>query len=180
MTEDADLGVRLARRGYRAGMITPPTFEEAPERFGIWTAQRSRWLKGFMQSWGVMARDPGRSARAIGLAGWLSLHLALAGTLLAALVHGPVLAVFAYLALTVGWSGLGLPGLGLLVAGLTVNIAAALLCPGHKDSRRLFLALTQPFYWPLLSIAAMRALYSMIRAPHFWAKTPHGLTASPE
>ena len=179
VTEDADLGVRLARHGYRAGMIAPPTLEEAPEKLGIWTAQRSRWLKGFLQSWVVMMRRPERAVRQIGLAGAVSLQLGLAGTLLAALAHLPVLIACLCLAFLAGWQSLGVPGFALLVAGLGVNAAAALLAPGPRDRSRLMLTLTQPLYWPLQTLAAIRAVYSMARAPHFWAKTPHGLTASP-
>ncbi len=179
VTEDADLGIRLAREGYRAATITPPTLEEAPETLGIWTAQRSRWLKGFLQSWRVMMRRPQESFRQIGPVGFVSLQIGLAGTLLAALAHAPVIAACLVIAIIAGWPALGPAGTALLLSGLAVNLAAALGAPGPRDLRRLFLALSQPLYWPLQTFAALRALYSAVMAPHFWAKTPHGVTASP-
>jgi cellulose synthase/poly-beta-1,6-N-acetylglucosamine synthase-like glycosyltransferase len=45
VTEDADLVYRLARDGYRFGMIAPPTWEEAPVTFGAWLNQRARWIR---------------------------------------------------------------------------------------------------------------------------------------
>lgn len=176
VTEDADLGVRLARQGYRSTVITLPTLEEAPERLGIWTAQRSRWLKGFWQSWVVMMRQPGRVLREVGWPGFLALQVMLAGTCLAALVHGPLVTGLAVTWLF-GWSSLGGTGLVLLVLGYLINALAMLVTPGPRHMRRWQAVATLPLYWPLQTFAAVRALYGWLRAPHFWAKTPHGLTA---
>ena len=49
VTEDADLGTRLARFGYRVGVIPSTTYEEAPARIGAWLRQRTRWFKGWMR-----------------------------------------------------------------------------------------------------------------------------------
>ena len=49
VTEDAELGVRLARYGYRTGVITRPTWEDAPETLAVWLPQRIRWFKGWMR-----------------------------------------------------------------------------------------------------------------------------------
>ena len=49
VTEDADLGMRLARLGYRAAMIASTTYEEAAAQFGPWLRQRTRWFKGWMR-----------------------------------------------------------------------------------------------------------------------------------
>ena len=73
---------------------------------------------------------------------------------------------------------LGHLGMGLLVTGYVVNAFAALAAPGRLFSaRRAWLIVTLPLYWPLQSLAAARAVYGVLNAPHFWAKTPHGLTA---
>ncbi|MFT5774722.1 glycosyltransferase family 2 protein [Hyphomonas sp.] len=71
VTEDADLGLRLARRGARVGMIAPPTLEAPPEQMGVWLAQRSRWLKGLLQTWLVLMRTLAASLREMGLAGFV-------------------------------------------------------------------------------------------------------------
>jgi len=59
-----------------------------------------------------------------------------------------------------------------------VNVMAALAAPGHWTTWRAVTVATLPLYWPLLSLGAARALYGLAVTPHFWAKTPHGLTAS--
>ena len=59
VTEDADLGIRLARYGYRCRMLGSTTYEEAPARPMSWLKQRTRWLKGYMQTWRVHMNHPG-------------------------------------------------------------------------------------------------------------------------
>jgi hypothetical protein len=49
MTEDADLGLRLYRLGYRSRVIFKPTLEEAPISRSIWIGQRTRWFKGWLR-----------------------------------------------------------------------------------------------------------------------------------
>ena len=49
VTEDADLGMRLARCGYRTDMIASTTLEEAPARVRPWLHQRTRWFKGWLR-----------------------------------------------------------------------------------------------------------------------------------
>ena len=63
VTEDADVGFRLAAAGYRLGVIQRPTWETAPTTWGQWFPQRARWIKGHMQTLavhgrGLVARQP--------------------------------------------------------------------------------------------------------------------------
>jgi cellulose synthase/poly-beta-1,6-N-acetylglucosamine synthase-like glycosyltransferase len=60
VTEDADLGTRLARNRYRCHVLDSTTFEEAPPRLSSWFPQRTRWIKGYMQTWFVHMRQPAR------------------------------------------------------------------------------------------------------------------------
>lgn len=172
VTEDADLGLRLARGGWRVGMITPPTLEAPPEQLGVWLGQRSRWLKGFLQTWLVVMRRPAAASREMGLAGFVSVQLTLGAAILSALVHGPWAV---WLALSLAFPDAAVaPGFLLLAAiSYAAGMVMALLAPGGKDWRRLALAATLPLYWPLQSIAMGRALYGLAKCPHFWAKTPH-------
>ena len=172
VTEDADLGMRMARAGLGTAAIMTPTYEIAPTRFGIWQAQRSRWLKGFLQTWLVLMRDPVRTWRQMGGIRFLVMQLTLGGAILTPLAHAP----FAGLVGVAFWSGhleVGLAGLVLLVAGLSVGLLADLLAPGKWSRMRLLAILTRPFYWPLHSLAAYRALWELANKPFFWAKTPH-------
>ncbi len=66
VTEDADIGIRIARAGGRVRVLDSTTFEEAPESFAVWLPQRTRWMKGFMQTWLVHMRRPGQLLREVG------------------------------------------------------------------------------------------------------------------
>ncbi len=172
VTEDADLGMRLARAGLWTEMITPPTYEDAPLKLGVWMAQRSRWIKGFLQTWFVLMRTPGKTARQMGGLEFLTMHLNLGGAILAPLLHAPffVMAVFALFSQSFT---IGFLGWGLLSSGLAVGLISDLAAPGRWSWMRLLAIMTRPVYWPLLSIAAYRAVWELAVKPFFWAKTPH-------
>ncbi|MGE3250643.1 MAG: glycosyltransferase [Hyphomonadaceae bacterium] len=175
VTEDADLGYRLAREGWRSAMIAPPTQEEAPITFDAWLKQRTRWIKGHMQTWLVLMRDPFATAREMGVWAFLSMQLILFGGLIAAFAHGPLAIALALSILTpidlLGPIDLGLASAGYATALYLALAVAALL----RDERIALAALTMPFYWPLASLAALRALGELFTRPHHWAKTEHGL-----
>ena len=175
VTEDADLGYRLARDGYRSSVIATPTWEEAPVRFGGWLKQRARWIKGHMQTWLVLMRDPIRTTREMGVVAFASMQLSLAGGIVAAFLHG-LLAVFV---LTAALSDYNLTpaDFALAVGGYAVAMFTALTASViARDFRHAGAALTMPFYWPLATIAAWRAFFELIFRPHHWAKTTHGLS----
>lgn len=175
VTEDADLGLRLARAGLRTGIIAPPTYEEAPIRLRAWRRQRTRWIKGHLVTWLVHMRRPGALLRELGLWRFIGMQLTLGGGLLSSFVHGPLLVAAAF----------GVAGgqdCRSVTAALMVGYGAAWACAlraalDHKDWRILTRALTAPLYWPLQSWAALCALWELPRAPHIWAKTEHGLTS---
>ena len=91
VTEDADLGIRLARHGYRTAVLASTTWEEAPPRFGIWLRQRTRWLKGWMQTYLVHTRELSRLHRDLGCAASVGFHALMGGLIVSALVHPAVL-----------------------------------------------------------------------------------------
>lgn len=91
VTEDADIGLRLARFGGEARMIAPPTLEEAPSSLTPWMNQRTRWMKGHLQTWLVLMRKPFRAMREIGLLRFAATQLTLGGALLASALHAPLL-----------------------------------------------------------------------------------------
>lgn len=176
VTEDADLGYRFARDGYHAGMIGPPTWEEAPVRLGAWLNQRTRWIKGHLQTWLVLMRNPFRTAHDMGLAGFAAMQLALAGGMLAAFAHGPIAATLVYAAISPEQI-LHPVDLILALCGYCVAMLATLTaCALSRELGHLRAALTMPLYWPLASLAAYRALLELCIRPHHWRKTAHGLS----
>ncbi len=177
VTEDADLGMRLARFGYRSAVIASTTYEEAPARFGPWMRQRTRWFKGWMQTWLVHSRTPRRLARELGWRGFVAFQLLVGGTALASLVH----LVFAVM---LAWEVLAPAGgslfVGLHIATLVCGYGVSALLGIVGLARRGLLAsawvlLLIPVYWVLLSLAAWRALFQLVADPYRWEKTEHGL-----
>jgi cellulose synthase/poly-beta-1,6-N-acetylglucosamine synthase-like glycosyltransferase len=181
VTEDADLGFRLARFGYRSTTFPSTTFEEAPARFGGWLRQRSRWMKGWMQTWSVHMRRPRRLWREAGAKGFFTLNTVVGGNVLTALAF-PVLAadMLARAGGGAGWFAAS-PVMPLylitIVAGFVSTIVVGLMGLARRGQLRQgwILALT-PLYWACLSIAAWRALYQLLTEPYRWEKTEHGLS----
>ncbi len=176
VTEDADLGYRLARDGYTSSVIGPPTWEEAPITFKAWLDQRTRWIKGHIQTWLVLMRDPIRAAREMGLASFASMQLMLGVGVIAAFVHGP-LAFIVLIAALSPYTLLTTADFVLALCGYSVAMLAALTaCALSNTLSHARAALTMPFYWPLASLAAYRALFELVFRPHHWAKTKHGVS----
>lgn len=57
VAEDCDLGMRLHKSGYRTRILDSTTWEEANSQLGNWIRQRSRWVKGYVQTHLVHTRE---------------------------------------------------------------------------------------------------------------------------
>ncbi|MEC5322172.1 glycosyltransferase [Aurantimonas sp. A3-2-R12] len=184
VTEDADLGMRFYRAGYRVETLSSPTMEDAPERWAVWHRQRTRWTKGWAQTWLVHMRQPGILRRQIGLRNFVVFQLLFVGMLASALAH-PVFLALAILSLaSFATNGLSSAYQGLIfaldlfnaVGGYAAFIALSI---GALDAReRGVLVKYYPLlylYWLLIAVAALRALGQLVSAPHQWEKTPHDI-----
>jgi cellulose synthase/poly-beta-1,6-N-acetylglucosamine synthase-like glycosyltransferase len=188
VTEDADLGIRLARFGYRSDMISSTTYEEAPAHLGPWLRQRTRWFKGWVQTWAVHMRQPRRLKRELGLAGFLTFQLIVGGSVVAALLHPLLMAGLIYsvadgfsrergdtVAVAIHMAILG----GTVVIGyLTSAFIGWVGLKRRGLNATAWVLLLTPLHWLLLSLAAWRALYQLVVAPYRWEKTEHGLAKS--
>jgi cellulose synthase/poly-beta-1,6-N-acetylglucosamine synthase-like glycosyltransferase len=180
VTEDADLGMRLARFGYRTTVIASSTYEEAPARLRPWLKQRTRWFKGWMQVWLVHMRAPRKLFRELGPRGFVVFQLLAGGSVLAALVH-PLFLIELLWEIASAKTGVRealatSPHAAMLLVGYLVSGALALI--GLARRRLLdcgWALLLMPLYWLLLSISAWRALDQLLRDPYRWEKTEHGL-----
>jgi cellulose synthase/poly-beta-1,6-N-acetylglucosamine synthase-like glycosyltransferase len=184
VTEDADLGLRLARLGYRAEVLGSTTFEEANCRLGNWLHQRARWLKGWMQTWIVIMRQPVAAWREMGTAGFLTAQVMMAGMVGSALLHPVFLAILVNdLLLTpaagAGWADQLYRSQALMVLALGYGAAMAVGVRALR-LRRLGELLpsiaTMPVYWLLISVGGWLALWQLLRAPFHWNKTAHGIS----
>ncbi|WP_018148060.1 glycosyltransferase family 2 protein [Henriciella marina] len=173
VTEDADLGLRIARLGGRTMMIGSETVETAPENMSIWLNQRSRWIKGFVQTWLVCMRTPVSLFLELGPLRWLSLQLTLGGAIVSAFLYGPMVLMILLGTLFPQIFDYTPVDLGLFVAGCTGCLVADILAPGKWSLSRAIAIVTRPLYWPLLTAAAIKAVIGLVLRPSYWAKTPH-------
>ncbi len=184
MTEDADLGIRLVRYGYKVGTLDSDTTEEAPHEFKNWLAQRVRWQKGWMQTCIVHSRKPSPASFATSAyPGPVAAAILMFGAVVSALLW-PVFTV------TMLWRAFG-PGAAdrcpagakprtclsifSLVAGVGGSSSPAIVA---ARQRRLEVgaAPSRSFRSTMARsrLAAWTAIVDLIVRPHFWAKTEHG------
>ena len=181
VTEDADLGVRLARHGYRTELIDSVTEEEANCRFWPWIKQRSRWIKGYAITWAVHMRSPRSLFADLGLWRFLGVQLLFLGTL-SQFILAPVLWTFWALPLGLSHplnSSLGDQWLGALtvifLSAEALTIAVALFAVSATRHRGMWLWVpTMHLYFPLATIAGYKGIWEMVARPFYWDKTAHG------
>ena len=185
VTEDADLGIRASALGYRVGVVNSTTMEEANTSIPNFIRQRSRWIKGYMQTTLVHARRPVALIREIGLRRFLAFALLIGGTPATFLGVIP-LYIVTFFTIVVPAPELGqyfpvwLLWLALVnfVIGNSVMIYLSMMGPFKRGTYDLLLwAIVNPLYWVLHSIAAYKGLWQLVTRPHYWEKTEHGLTA---
>lgn len=184
VTEDADIAIRFARLGCRAGLIESWTGEEAPLTSGAWMRQRTRWMKGWMQTWSVHMRAPRRLYRELGASNFLLLQVLIPAQILCVLALPPSLVL---LALALGGT-IALSGeRGFTEDCLTVACLFAWAWGwfgsfrlAHRLDRRDHVARlaidvpTMPLYWLLGGLATLAAMIDLVLAPSRWTKTAHG------
>ena len=184
VTEDADLGIRLSEKGYRVGIVDSTTFEEASCHAGNWLRQRSRWLKGYMQTLLVHTRRPLRLVRKIGILGFLGFLFFVGGTVISGLFNPLFWAFYiVWMALFSATYDSFYPQFLLfidlcnLLIGNGVFIFLTMIAPLRRGWLNLIpFSLTVSAYWILISIAAYRGLWQLSRNPFFWEKTQHGVS----
>jgi cellulose synthase/poly-beta-1,6-N-acetylglucosamine synthase-like glycosyltransferase len=182
VTEDADLGVRLARAGYRIELIPTVTQEEANGRFWPWIKQRSRWLKGYAITYAVHMRDPRQLWIDLGPRKFWGVQLLFAGTL-SQFVLAPVLWSFWLIPFGVAHPLLQIlsPFWFWVLAGVfftTELISLAVAAIALRAAKKTWLikwALTLQVYFPMAAIAAYKGLIELAWKPYYWDKTTHGV-----
>ncbi|MBM4144350.1 MAG: glycosyltransferase [Lentisphaerae bacterium] len=184
VTEDCDLGVRIYRAGYRSRMLATTTWEEACGSLPFWIRQRTRWLKGYIQTYLVHMRRPWRLLRDLGPANFMHFQMLIGGIVFCFLINP----LFWFLALL--WFTLRLEILADLFPGLVFvggalclfagNFAFAYIGAigcyqrGYYDLVKY--ALLAPAYWTMMSYSGWRACFQFFSNPFHWEKTRHGLS----
>lgn len=181
VTEDADLGIRLARHGYYTQLLGTVTHEEANCRVIPWIKQRSRWLKGYAVTWLVHMRAPRQLWRQLGAWRFFGVQVLFLGTLVQ-FMFAPLL--WSFWLMLVGLAHplqstlsstvmLGFMAVFLLSEAITLSLGYLAL-KGHRHRHlRLWLPSLHG-YFPLAVLAVYKALWELVSAPFYWDKTAHG------
>ena len=185
VTEDCDLGVRLYRMGYRTAFLDSTTYEEANSDIINWVKQRSRWVKGYAQSWLVHMRHPIRLWRELGTRGFIGFNLLVGASTLTSVLN-PFLWTLTAIWFLVHPSFIQsvfpdpvyYPAMLSLIVGNFLGYYGGLVTLRTTNRPEMLkAALLMPVYWGLMSLAAIRALLQLLISPFTWDKTIHGLDA---
>jgi glycosyltransferase XagB len=186
VTEDCDLGIRLAKNGYKTAIIESTTLEEATSLFWNWYSQRSRWIKGYIQTYLVHMRRPKQFTDAGKHYHLFAFQFIVGGKILSMFIN-PLMwcvtvAYFAFRPILGEFIESFFPSM-ILYVGVFSFVAGNFLylyyymvaCAkrGHYDLIKYVFFV--PFYWLMMSFASWRAVYEMVVKPHYWAKTLHGV-----
>ena len=187
VTEDADLGIRMFREGVHVGILNSSTDEEANSDFVNWVRQRSRWYKGYLQTFIVHLRAPRAFSREVGWRGVMHFGLFVGGTPILALLNpvfwlmtvlwfvGQPVIIKELFPAPVYYVGLFCWAFGnFLLVYLTV-----ISCRLIRHGELVVAALLVPLYWVMMSLAAVKAFWQLVFQPDHWEKTVHGLHDSP-
>jgi glycosyltransferase XagB len=187
VTEDADLGIRIARRDWSVRVLVSVTEEEANSKLGNWLRQRSRWVKGFYQTWLVHMRSPRRLWRELGTRRFLGLQATMGAASFTLLVNplfwlltvfyvleGPA-RISALFPMPVLYAGVAT----MLLGNLLMMYSLMMGCMERGLVHCVRTALTVPAYWALMSLAAYKGLFQLLnpRRRHYWELTEHGLVS---
>ncbi len=197
VTEDADLGIRLARRGYLTVPMNVITWEEAPPGIYYWIRQRVRWNKGYLYTLVRLFRHPLQLMRDVGFKSTISIvHL----------LSYPIISIITL----VGWVFFSLYWLDwfgivavqpladwiheafesspplfymsllTLAFGVFYNTFVGLeglfrQQDGYALGKVKYIFFT-PLYLLLHGISAVIATVELVLKPNVWHKTPHGFS----
>ena len=181
VTEDCDLGLRLFSNGYRTRIMASTTWEQACPSLHYWFRQRSRWVKGYMQTYFVHTRDFFRFHWKMGLLNALQFHLLIGGTFLSQLIN-PLYWIMTLLWLVWKPEGLGdffpapifaMGSFCLFFGNFVFIYTNAVACVRNGTGYLAKYSLLMPFYWLMMSYAAWKGALQLLYAPHHWEKTMH-------
>jgi glycosyltransferase XagB len=172
LTEDADLGVKLARANLQTQTLTLPTIENAPDRLSIWYHQRTRWLSGHIQTLFVHAPPPRANVATIWR--WFMCMLVIVGRLASEPTHGlTLLLVSQQMTQTDLGTGFELRGLVPFTGHFVMFLVLVQLAPSARFSHRIWLGLSHNVYWLMTLFPLLNATKRMALGQLSWLKSAH-------
>lgn len=184
VTEDADLGVRAYAKGHKIAIINSTTYEEANNEPFNWIRQRSRWIKGYMQTYLVHMRNPAALVRKIGWKGFLGFNFFIGATPVIFLVY-PLLLTFFICYIVFDLSSirtlfpdwvLFMSIFNLMVGNILMIYINMMAVFKRRYYELILFAIANPIYWLMHSISAYKGLFQLVTNPFYWEKTNHGLS----
>ena len=181
VTEDCDLGLRLFSQGWRTRILESTTWEQACPSVPYWIKQRSRWVKGYVQTYCIHTRDLLGFHRKLGFWNSLQFHLLIGGTFISQLIN-PLYWIMTLLWLFVRPAGLdqyfptaifAMGSFCLFVGNFIFVYTSAIACVRRGVGSLAKYSLLMPFYWMMMSIAAWKGFLQLFSNPHHWEKTKH-------
>ncbi len=185
VTEDCDLGARLFKAGYKTAVIDSTTLEEANSHVKNWIRQRSRWIKGYMQTYLVHMRSPISFTRDYG---WHALIFQLMiGGKIAFMLINPILWVItisyfvlnqyvgAYIEAIYPAPVFYMAAFSLVLGNFICLYTYMIGCAKRNHYELIKYVFLIPFYWLMISWSACIAIFQLFFKPHYWEKTVHGL-----
>ncbi|MFD0751684.1 glycosyltransferase family 2 protein [Mucilaginibacter calamicampi] len=184
VTEDADLGVRAYDKGYKVAIVNSTTYEEANNEMFNWVRQRSRWIKGYMQTHLVHMRNPVALWKKIGWKGFLGFNFFIGATPITFLVYPLLLGIFfCYVVFDLDTIRTLFPDwvlfmsiINLMVGNILMIYVNMMAVFKRRYYELILFAVANPVYWLLHSWAAYKGLYQLVVKPFYWEKTNHGLS----
>ena len=185
VTEDCDLGIRITKMGYNTAIFNSTTMEEATSNVGNWMRQRSRWIKGYMQTYLVHMRRPHEFMTDLRNPHIITFQLVVGGKVLSMFVN-PVMWIvtilyFSYRAVMGPLVEPLFPGPVLYIAVFSLVFGNFLYiyyymigCAKREQWDLIKYVFLIPIYWLMMSVASWKALWQLIFKPHYWEKTVHG------
>ncbi|MCH2037490.1 MAG: glycosyltransferase [Rickettsiales bacterium] len=181
VTEDADLGLRIAQEGYKVGLLDSTTWEESPLYLSSWLKQRSRWLKGYLQTYIIHMRSPRALIKKVGIKGFIGINIFVGAPPVVYLLS-PVIWSLSIIGLLPGVTLISIPNWiqMLMFASLAINILLHIILAHYaimleRWRYMRFAALLFPFYNLLNIFSSYKVLWQLFTKPHFWEKTTHGI-----
>jgi cellulose synthase/poly-beta-1,6-N-acetylglucosamine synthase-like glycosyltransferase len=183
-TEDAEIGIRIYRHGYKTNCIVSTTYEEANSHLYNWFKQRARWNKGYMQTYLVNMRDPIKLYKQLGLVKFIHFQYFVGGNVFIQLANLPLW--FFLLAGYFHYVHIGFEPYPKILFFMTwfnflVSNLLLLLSEFYATWKRGLYDLLpyvplKIFYWLLMSFAGYYAIFELLKRPGYWYKTEHGIS----
>ncbi len=184
VTEDADLGIRIVMKKLKTSMLNSTTLEEANLEVGNWIRQRSRWIKGYVQTFLVHTRHPIKLFKKMGLKQTFYFFFTFGGNIIMPLLN-PVLWLVTFVSLinknltdylfTPEITSIAI--FNLILGNIIYVILHLIPCIIKKQYSSIPYAFLMPLYWIIMSYAAWKGAIQLINKPFYWEKTNHGLSS---